>query len=88
MKNIRGFLSEKFQFLEMKFSVYLNRRVFVMILVSEPQHENAPNEDSNWSAHPHGIVFAQSDQSRRCRIEETLNLWLSEMRPHHANMPI
>ena len=29
MKNIR-FLSENFQFLEVKFSIYLNRRVFVM----------------------------------------------------------
>ena len=31
MKNIGFFLSENFQFLEMKFSMYLNRRVFVMI---------------------------------------------------------
>ena len=30
MKNIRVFLSETFQFLEVKFSIYLNRRVFVM----------------------------------------------------------
>ena len=30
MKNIRVFLSENFQFLEAKFSIYLNRRVFVM----------------------------------------------------------
>ena len=30
MKNVRVFLSEKFQFLEMKFSIYLNRRFFVM----------------------------------------------------------
>ena len=31
MKNIRVFfLSENFQFLELKFSIYLNRRVFVM----------------------------------------------------------
>ena len=30
MKNIRLFLSENFQFLEVKFSIYLNRRVFVM----------------------------------------------------------
>ena len=29
MKNI-SFLSENFQFLEVKFSIYLNRRVFVM----------------------------------------------------------
>ena len=31
MTNIRGFFSsENFQFLEVKFSIYLNRRVFVM----------------------------------------------------------
>ena len=30
MKKISEFLSEKFQFLVVKFSVYLNRRVFVM----------------------------------------------------------
>ena len=30
MKNIRLFLSEDFMFLEVKFSIYLNRRVFVM----------------------------------------------------------
>ena len=30
MKNIRVFLSENFQFLEVKFSLYLNRRVFIM----------------------------------------------------------
>ena len=30
MKNIRVFLSESFQFFEVKFSIYLNRRVFVM----------------------------------------------------------
>ena len=30
MKNIRLFLSENFHFLVVKFSVYLNRRVFVM----------------------------------------------------------
>ena len=31
-KNIRVFLSENFQFLEVKFSIYLNRRVYVMEL--------------------------------------------------------
>ena len=30
MKNIRFFLSENFMFLEVKFSIYLNKRVFVM----------------------------------------------------------
>ena len=36
MKNIRIFLSENFRFLAVKFSVYLNRRVFVMIKVWPP----------------------------------------------------
>ena len=30
MKNIRVFISENFQFLEVKFLVYLNKRVFAM----------------------------------------------------------
>ena len=34
MKNIRVFLPENFQFLEVKFSMSLNRHVFVMY----PQH--------------------------------------------------
>ena len=33
MKNVRVFLSENSQFLEVKFSIYLNRRVFVMITI-------------------------------------------------------
>ena len=33
MKNIRVLLSENFQFLEVKFSIYLNRRVFVMFFL-------------------------------------------------------
>ena len=42
MKNIRIFLSENFHFLVVKFSVYLNRHVFVMdttltILLSLPR---------------------------------------------------
>ena len=32
MKNIGVFVSENFQFLEMKISIYLNRSVFVMQL--------------------------------------------------------
>ena len=32
MTKYQSFLSENFQFLEVKFSIYLNRRVFVMIL--------------------------------------------------------
>ena len=32
MKNIRVFLSENFQFFEVKFSIYLNRHAFIMVL--------------------------------------------------------
>ena len=38
MKNIRDFLSENFQFLEEKFSIYLNRRVFVMVCPGNLQY--------------------------------------------------
>ena len=31
MKILEFFLSEKFRFLEVKLSIYLNRRVFVMV---------------------------------------------------------
>ena len=31
MKNIRVFLSENFQFLEVKFSLHLNRHIFIML---------------------------------------------------------
>ena len=34
MKNIRIFLPENFHFLVVKFSVYLNRHVFVMMILS------------------------------------------------------
>ena len=35
MKNIGVFVSENFQFLETKFSMYLNRRVFLMGLMKK-----------------------------------------------------
>ena len=40
MKNIRVFLSENFQFLEVKFSIYLNRRVFVMVFCFKADNES------------------------------------------------
>ena len=40
MKNFRVFLSENFQFLEVKFSIYLNRRVFVMYVPFIAYNEN------------------------------------------------
>ena len=36
-KKILEFLSENFQFLVVKFSIYLNRRVFVMINLSSAE---------------------------------------------------
>ena len=39
MKNIRVFVSENFQFLEVKVSIYLKRRVFVMSLYSSRRRE-------------------------------------------------
>ena len=36
MKNIRVFISENFQFFEVKFSIYLNRCVFIMDLSYMP----------------------------------------------------
>ena len=42
MKNIRDFLSENFQFLEVKFSTYFNRRVFVILLLCK-----APSKKKN-----------------------------------------
>ena len=52
MKNIRGFLSENFQFSEINFSIYLNRRVFVMhvnILISETQNPTfLLYKEANW----------------------------------------
>ena len=33
MKNIGDFLSENFQFLEVKFSIYLDKSVFVMLSI-------------------------------------------------------
>ena len=41
MKNIRG-LSENFQFLEVNFSIYLNRRVFVMIVGNKNDYPGTP----------------------------------------------
>ena len=45
MKNIRVFLSENFQFLEVNFSIYLNRHVFVMLTTLFPGPDEIPNAD-------------------------------------------
>ena len=50
MKNIRGFLSENFHFLVIKFSVYLNRHVFVMNTMSSFLKESKENDPMLTSA--------------------------------------
>ena len=38
MKKYHSFLSENFQFLEVKFSIYLSRRVFIMKKTISPKY--------------------------------------------------
>ena len=55
MKNIRIFLSENFQFWTVKFSVYLNRRVFVMDLGNTSIGTDRPEQcrpKSLFATHP------------------------------------
>ena len=55
MKNIRDFLSENLQFLEVKLSIYLNRRVFVMMsyfLLNVPQKKKKQQQK---------VVFCSGD---------------------------
>ena len=51
MKNIRDFLSENFQFLEVKFSTYFNRRVFVMSKKSKK--DNSRTDTIRFSSSSH-----------------------------------
>ena len=47
----RSFLSENFQFLEMKFSMYLNRHVFIMFANRVDADKRAHNELSHQDLH-------------------------------------
>ena len=53
MKNI-SFLSENFQYLEVKFSIYLNRHVFVMFRTYED------SEGPYQPAHLHNLIWTFS----------------------------
>ena len=72
MKNIRGFLSEKFQILEVKCSIYLNRRVFVstsylfpnqVITVPEKLHQTQQIE-INTTTHQNIIYEQPQDHTK------------------------
>ena len=53
MKKYQSFLSENFQFLEVKFSIYLNRRVLVMKLSVKSQWlEGQPSAEECTTHHP------------------------------------
>ena len=65
MKNIRLFLSEKYQVLEVKLSIYLNRRVFVMAKTEK--------KSANLHIHLH--------PSRMCKMKvecKTINHFMDE----------
>ena len=82
MKNIRVFfLSENFQFLEMKFSIYLNRHVFVMPVFMQEKKALLDSSYAKASLGSHFMlgktqrahdVYTTSAQ-RRCNIENVHN---------------
>ena len=57
MKNIRLFLSENFPFLFVKFSIYFNRRVFEMELITVVPHERSLLNNSYISTHYENMPF-------------------------------
>ena len=60
----RRFLSEIFQFLEMKFSMYLNRRVFVMALNTGISMKHGISKQKNTNQTP---LILEMDRSEECR---------------------
>ena len=60
MKNIRVFLSENFIFLVVKFSVYLNRLVFLMPQETTKKQLKESRIDSICSTHIFRAQFAKS----------------------------
>ena len=68
-KNIGVFVSEKFQFLEVKFSIYLNRSVFVM--------KRSNMRKTTFELRLISLNVC-ADWSLCCLPEETYDYWLSE----------
>ena len=78
------FLSENFPFLVIKFSIYLNMCVFVILHVTSRYEQQCkklfslkctPNVDSDQSVHLCSLI------SLCCLHEATLHPWLSKMLP-------
>ena len=58
MKKYQNFLSKNFQFLEVKFSIYLNRRVFVMYRIySDPSKLAASNRVIKLAIEPETLDY-------------------------------
>ena len=83
----QSFLSENFQFFEVKFYIYLNKHVFLMGIccpqteVFTPQRDKtclplcAPNKVSNQPAHSHSLIRVSVVRMKK-RV-----FWLSKMLP-------
>ena len=65
MKNIRVFLSENFQFLVVKFSVYLNRHVFVMTLKSLSKTEAGEVQSFHYFSAKIRLSFSSESSARQ-----------------------
>ena len=76
MKNIRIFLSENFPFLVVKFSIYLNRRVFVMLRM---QRFFIWTTNSDQTARIHRLIWVFS--WRTCNKVRLLELLATQLGP-------
>ena len=77
--HIRIFLSENFQFLTVKFSVYLNRRVFGMDRIRAVTREHVPSDMCTQGRLKTASLSAQSDQPS-LSTWRNLHPWLSKVR--------
>ena len=67
----QGFFSEKFQFLEVKFSMYLNRRVFVMCFFFPDGYLSKRN------MHQRVLLLGFKEGTLKWFIDDVLNIYLS-----------
>ena len=78
MKNIRVFyLKKKNHFLEVKFSIYLNMRVFVMLF---PRYMYKGNE---WISVSHSCLISEMTWNKLSQVRESIKAC-----PHYENIPI
>ena len=77
MKNIRFFLSENFMFLEVKFSIYLNRRVLVILRVNfaiyAPTYIVCVLKGINSSEYPHSMFSCNNNDNNNNSCNNNYN---------------